>query len=198
MFRQGLVALLERDGFEIVGAASNGREAVHLARKLTPQAIVLDLNMAGLNGIDAAREIQRRSPTTRTVLLTMFEDERYVLEAFRAGLRGYVLKAQASTDLAEALREVVAGRRYVSPGVAGAVVEAYLRDVKSTSDLLTPKERQVLQLVAEGNSTKTIAQILNLAVKTAESHRARLMQKVNVRNTAGLVRYAVREGLIRP
>lgn len=198
MFRQGLKALLENEGFDVVGEASDGQQAVHLCRDLKPEAAVLDLSMSVFNGIEASREIGKRSPDTRCVLLTMFEEDTYVLEALRAGIRGYVLKAQAPSDLAEALREVSHNRLYLSPGVAGTVVDAYLRKKEPSPDPLTPKERQVLQLVAEGNSTKSIARALGMAVKTAESHRNRIMRKLEMRNTAGLVRYAVRRGLVRP
>jgi len=198
MFRQGLKALLESESFQVVGEASDGRQAVHLCREFNPDAAVLDLSMSDFNGIEAARQIRKQSPDTRSVLLTMFEEDAYVLEGLRAGIRGYVLKAQAPSDLAEALREVSRNRLYLSPGVAGTVVDAYLRKEEPSLDPLTPKERQVLQLVAEGNSTKCIARRLDMAVKTAESHRNRIMRKLEARNTAGLVRYAVRRGLVRP
>lgn len=198
MFRQGLKVLLEVEGFEVVGEASDGRQAMTLSKELQPEAAVLDLSMSVFNGIEAAREIRRRSPHTRCILLTMFEEDTYVLEALRAGIKGYVLKAQAASDLAEALREVSHNRLYLSPGVAGTVVDAYLRKEEPSAELLTPKERQVLQLVAEGNSTKGVARALGIAVKTAESHRNRIMRKLDMRNTAGLVRYAVRRGLVRP
>lgn len=198
MFRQGLTSLLESEGFQVVGDASNGQQAVHLCRELRPDAAVLDLSMSIFNGIEAAREIRNCSPNTRSVLLTMFEEDAYVLEALHAGVRGYVLKAQAPSDLAEALREVSHNRLYLSPEVAGAVVDAYLRKEEPSRDPLTPKERQVLQLVAEGNRTKGIARALGMAVKTAESHRNRIMRKLEVRNTAGMVRYAVRHGLVQP
>ena len=197
MFRQGLRALLEREGFEVVGEASDGHEAVRLARNLEPNVAVLDVGMPLLNGIDAAREIHRRVPRTQVVLLTMFEEDAFALEALRAGVRGYVLKAQAAADLVGAIREVVRGAIYLSPGISEAVVNA-LSKADSPVDPLTDRERQVLQLVAEGNSTKKIASILGLSTKTAESHRTRIMQKLDIHETAGLVRYAIRRGLIKP
>lgn len=198
MFRQGLKALLEREGFNIVGEASNGHEVIQMVRQLNPLLVILDFGMPLLNGIDAAREIQKRSPDTQILLLTMFEDDAYVLEALRAGIRGYVLKAQAATDLINAIREVLRGSIYLSPGVSEVVVKAYVTKQYQPSELLTDRERQVLQLVAEGNTTKKIASLLGLSVKTAESHRTRIMSKLDIHDTAGLVRYAIRRGLIMP
>ncbi|MEX0900001.1 MAG: response regulator transcription factor [Gammaproteobacteria bacterium] len=197
MFRQGLRSLLEKDGFEVVGEASNGHEATRMARKLTPNVAVLDLGMPMLNGVDAARDIYKRSPETQVVLLTMYEDDAYVLEALRAGIRGYVLKAQAASDLLNAIREVIRGAVYLSPGISEAVVNAYMARSELPPDPLTDRERQVLQLVAEGNTTKRIASLLGVSVKTAESHRTRMMQKLGIHETASLVRYAIRRGFIK-
>ncbi len=154
--------------------------------------------MPVLNGIGTAREIGKRSPRTQTILLTMFEEEAHVLGALQAGVRGYVLKAQAAADLVRAIREVSHGLIYLSPGISRAVVDAFLNK-KSTykEDPLTERERQVLQLIAEGKSTKEVAQILGVSFKTAESHRMRIMSKLDLHNTAGLVRYAVRRGLVQ-
>jgi len=198
MFRDGLRAILERDGFDIVAEASDGREAVRLAEDSRPDVAVLDLSMPMLNGLTAARAIARVSPRTRTVLLTVHEEQAYVLEALQAGIRGYVLKAQAASDLSLALREVVKGSVYLSPGISHMVVDAILSGAESTEDPLTPREQQVLQLVAEGHTTKQIASILHISVKTAESHRGRIMDKLNIHGTAGLVRYAIRRGIIQP
>lgn len=197
MFRQGLKGLLEREGFDVVAEASNGHEAARLARQLNPHIAVLDIGMPRLNGVDAARDISKRSPETHVVLLTMYEDDAYVLEALRAGIRGYVLKAQAATDLFGAIREVLRGAIYLSPGISGAVVNAYMAKSELPPDPLTDRERQVLQLVAEGNTTKQIAGILGVSVKTAESHRTRMMQKLGIHETASLVRYAIRRGFIK-
>lgn len=198
MFRQGLKALLEREGFNVVAEADNGHEAIRLVRKHNPSLAILDFGMPLLNGIDAAREIHKRAPDTQVLLLTMFEDDDYVLEALKAGIRGYVLKAQASTDLINAMREVLRGSVYLSPGISEAVVKAYMSKRDQPSDLLTDRERQILQLIAEGHTTKKTASILDLSVKTAESHRTRIMQKLDIHDTAGLVRYAIRRGLIKP
>ena len=197
MFRQGLKTLLEREGFAVVAEAADGHAAARLARQLNPNIAVLDLGMPLLNGIDAARHIQKQSPDTQVVLLTMYEEEAYVLEALRAGIRGYVLKAQAASDLVAAIREILRGAMYLSPGISKTVVDAYMSKSELTSDPLTNRERQVLQLVAEGMTTKKIADTLGLSVKTADSHRTRIMQKLEIHETASLVRYAIRHGLIR-
>lgn len=198
MFRQGLRSLLEREGFDVVGEAADGHEAARLARQLNPSVAVLDLGMPQLNGIEAARDIYKRAPGTQVVLLTMYEDDAYVLEALRAGIRGYVLKAQAASDLLAAIREVLRGAVYLSPGISEAVINAYMQKAELPPDPLTDRERQVLQLVAEGNTTKQIAQVLGVSVKTAESHRTRMMQKLAIHETASLVRYAIRRGFIKP
>ena len=197
MFRQGLKALLEREGFEVVAEAADGHEAVRQARQLTPAVAVLDIGMPLLNGIDAARQILKQTPSTQVVVLTMYEEEAYVLEALRAGIRGYVLKAQAAADLVAAIREVLRGAVYLSPGISKAVVDAYMGKSELPLDPLTDRERQVLQLIAEGKTTKEIAEILGLSVKTADSHRTRIMQKLEIHETASLVRYAVRRGFIK-
>ena len=198
IFRQGLRGLLEREGFQIVAEAGDGREAIKRATALTPDIAALDLSMPLLNGLDAAREIIRVSPRTRAILLTMHSEDPYVMEALRAGIKGYVLKTQAATDLVQAIQEVSRGRVYLSPGVSQAVVQAYLAKSELPPDPLSPREREVLQLVAEGKTTKEIAGVLGLSVKTAESHRTRIMEKLDIHGAAGLVRYAIRRGLISP
>lgn len=198
MFRQGLVALLEREGFHVVGQAANGHEAIQLVQQHKPLLAILDFGMPLLNGIDAAREIHKRAPDTQVLLLTMFEDDAYVLEALRAGIRGYVLKAQAARDLINAISEILRGSIYLSPGISEAVVKAYMSKDEQPAEVLTDRERQVLQLIAEGHTTKKTASLLDLSVKTAESHRTRIMQKLDIHDTAGLVRYAIRRGLIKP
>ena len=196
--RQGLHALLDREGLDVVGEAADGHEAVALARRFQPDLAVIDLVMPRLNGLGAALQIQRESPRTKSILLTMHTESQCVLEAMRSGLRGYVIKTQASADLIQAIRDVGRGTIYLSPGVSGTVVQAYLSKTDPPEDPLTPREREVLQLVAEGKTTKEIAQMLNLSIKTAETHRTRTMRKLEIHDTAGLVRYAIRRGWIQP
>lgn len=195
--RQGIKALLERESFEIVGEAADGREAVQMAVRTRPDVAVLDFVMPLLNGLDAAIQIQRQAPGTKTILLTMYTEDQYVLEAFRGGLRGYVIKTQAAGDLVQAIREVLRNALYVSPGISRTLVEAYLSKTDLPAEPLTPREREVLQLVAEGRTTKEIASSLGLSVKTAETHRTKIMRKLEIHETAGLVRYAIRRGLVQ-
>jgi len=195
--RQGIRILLERESFEIVGEAVNGMEAVQLAEKHQPDIVLLDLAMPVMNGISAVGQIREVSPRTKVILLTMHTEEHNVLQALRAGVKGCVTKTQAVEHLIVAIREVFAGGVYLSPSVSGAVVQAYLARSEAPYDPLTDRERQVLQLVAEGNTTKEIALILGVAAKTAETHRVKVMDKLDIHSTAGLVRYAIRRGLVQ-
>ena len=195
--RQGLRVLLQREGFEVVGEAANGAEAVRLATETMPDVVVLDYGMPLLNGLAAAREIMVSCPRAKLILLTMHADDRYVLEAVRLGVKGYVVKSQAPTDLVRAIHEVLNGMMYLSPRVSRTVVQAYLAKSELPPDPLTPREREVLQLVAAGKTTKEVAELLGISVKTAESHRTHIMQKLDTSNTAGVVRYAIRQGLIQ-
>lgn len=196
MLRQGVAKLLEAAGFEVVGEACDGREALNLARRLSPDVVVLDIGIPGLNGIDAARAVVKEVPVTRVVVLTIHDEDAYVLEALRAGARGYVLKTQAGQDLVRAVQDVLSGGIYLSPGVSSSLVEAFLAGTAVPPDPLTPREREVLQLIAEGRATKEVAAVLGVSVKTAETHRTRLMAKLGIHHTAGLVRYALRRGII--
>lgn len=196
--REGLRALLEREGFEVVGEAVNGQEAIEAAERCHPDVVVLDVSMPVLNGIDAAREIGIAQPGTRSILLTMLTDDHYVLESLRAGVRGYVLKSQSARELVQAIREVCKGGIYLTPSASSAVVQAYLSGARASRPELSPREREVLQLVAEGKTTKEIAVALGIGVKTAESHRQNVMNRLGIHEVAGLVRYAIREGLIQP
>ncbi len=198
MFSQSLRTILERENFDVVGEAADGREAVRLAEKHRPDVAVLDLAMPVLNGLSAAREIEAVSPETKTIILTSYPDEQYVLDALRAGATGYVLKTRASADLVKAIREVSRGSLYLSEGVSRQALRAYLANEKKAPDTLSGREREVLQLIAEGKSTKEIAAVLSLSAKTIETHRARLMTKLEIHETAGLVRYAIRKGFIQP
>lgn len=198
LVRQALRMVLEREGLTVRGEACDGHEAVRLAGELKPDLAVLDVAMPTLNGLDAARQIGKVSSRTRTIILTMYIDDHYVIDALRAGVRGYVIKTQAAQDLVAAIRTVTQGQLYLSPGVSAVVVDAYLARSYAPVDPLTLRERQVLQLVAEGKTSKEIATILALGVKSVESYRVRIMHKLEIHNTAGLVRYAIREGLVQP
>jgi DNA-binding NarL/FixJ family response regulator len=198
MLRQGVRALLERHGVEVVADVPDGKAAVEAARQLHPDVAVLDIMMPILNGIDAARQIAETCPETQVVLLTALEQERLVTEAVHAGVRGFVLKTQAGEDLVQAIEQVSRGGFYVGAGVSQAVVEACRAAAAEDRARLTSRERQVVQLVAEGKSTKQIAALLAITLKTAEFHRARVMKKLDVHDVAGLVRYAIREGLFTP
>jgi DNA-binding NarL/FixJ family response regulator len=198
VFRQGLRALLERERFDVVGEAADGFEAIAMAERLHPQIVVIDLAMPALNGIDAVREIVKRTPRAKAILLTMYTEEHHVLEALRAGVKGCVSKSQAAEHLLQAIKDVSAGGVYLSPHVSGAVVQAYLAKTELPYEPLTPRERQVLQLIAEGKTTKETAAVLDVSVKTAETHRTNLMEKLDIHSTAGLVRYAIRRGLLQP
>jgi two-component system response regulator NreC len=198
LVRQGLKSLLEREGFLVVGEASDGQEVLHHVKALEPDIVVMDITMPIFNGLNAARELTQSFPETRTILLTQHDEDQYVSEALEAGVKGYVLKSQVASDLLQAIQQVSRGQVYLSPGVSRAVMDAYRYKSKKSGDRLTLRERQVLQLIAEGKSTKDIASLLGIGVKTAESHRTRLMQKLDIHETASLVLYAVRHGIVQP
>jgi DNA-binding NarL/FixJ family response regulator len=188
--------LAAQPDMEVAGEAGNGREAVELCQKLKPDVVVMDVTMPELNGIEATRRLIELSPRTRVLALSMHKDAVYVREILRAGARGYLLKDSADTDLLAAVRAVAKGEGYLSPGVSDAVLSDYRRHVTDPLDLLTTREREVLQLIAEGKTNKEIATSLNLSVYTIEAHRGRLMEKLNLHSTGELVRFAVRSGLI--
>jgi len=198
MFRQGLRVLLEQAGMVVIGEASDGQEALRLAHEHQPHVAVLDIAMPHLNGLETARRLREAVPQTKTILLTMHTEEPYVLEALQAGTAGYVLKTQAAVDIVQAIREAMQGAIYLSPRVANAVVQAYLTGASLPPDPLTSREREILQRIAEGQTTKEIAAHLGLSVKTVESHRSNLMRKLDMHETATLVRYAIRRGLTTP
>jgi two-component system response regulator NreC len=195
---QGLKTILDREGFEIVGEASDGAQAVAQALDLQPDLIVMDISMPVMTGIEAAAQIRRAIPSAKIILLTVHTENRYILEALRSGIRGYVLKSRAASELIDAIREILNGRVYLSPGISQTVVEAYLQQNTGESESLTRRELQVLQLVAEGKTTKEIATSLAVSAKTADSHRSNIMHKLNLHSVADLVRYAIRRGLVQP
>ena len=194
LVRQGLRKLLESAGFVVAGEAADGREAVRLVHIENPDLAVIDIGMPQFNGLNAALELTRSHPHVRLIVLTQHGESQYVSEALRCGVKGYVLKSQAARDLVRAIEGVSRGEVYLSPGVASAVAEACASPVGAV-DELSVRERQVLQLIAEGASTKDIAVQLGISAKTVESHRSKLMRKLDIHDTAGLVRYAIRRGV---
>jgi DNA-binding NarL/FixJ family response regulator len=198
--REGLRALLEAEpDFEVVGQTGNGSEVAALVDDVQPDVLVLDLMMPGIGGLDVIREITRRRPGTRIVVLSMHANEAYVLEALSHGAGAYVLKQSEAGELVRALREVAAGRRYLSPPLSDRALEAYLRQSESgvpERATLTPREREVLQLVAEGHTSPEIAERLFISPRTVETHRSNLMRKLGLRTPADVVRYAVRHGVL--
>jgi DNA-binding NarL/FixJ family response regulator len=194
MIRQGLKAILEAEGFQVPGEASNGIEAVELSQKLRPDIAVLDISMPLLNGIDASREILKARPQTKIILLTAHTQEHYAVQGLRQGVTGYLLKENAADELVNAVRTVASGAIYITAGVSRAVVQAFAGD--NSRELLSPRERQVLQLIAEGKSMKDIGSILGVSSRTADSHRTKIMEKLALHDTASLVRYAISIGLV--
>lgn len=198
LVRQALQSLLEREGIQVVGEAADGQEAISLAAKHMPDVAILDIGMPILNGLDAACGIRKACPKTKSILLTQYDQGQYVSEALRAGAKGYVLKQQIAQDLVHAIHEVSRGRVYLSPSISGAIADAYLSKGEVRPDPLSARERQVVQLIVAGKSTREVAMLLGISPKTAESHRGRLMHKLDIHETASLVRYAIRRGFIEP
>ena len=200
LFRAGIRSLLEAiEGVEIVGEARSGHEALSMVAERKPDVVLLDVALPELNGIEVAERL-RDTPGTRVLILSMFANEEYVLRSLRAGAAGYLLKDSTVVELEAALRSVADGGSYLSPAVSGHVLAAYVRrvgeDAVPAEPTLTPRQREVLQLIAEGHATKDIASRLNLSAKTVETHRAQLMERLGIHDVAGLVRYAIRAGII--
>jgi DNA-binding NarL/FixJ family response regulator len=202
LIRAGLRMVVDaQPDLTVVGEAGDGREAVAMAENLKPDVVVMDIGMPTLNGIEAASQVREKLPDAQIVMLSMHSDEGYVLRALKAGAKAYLLKDSAETDLARAIRAAAEGKSFFSPAVGRVLLEDYVRKLQRTGgedsyDLLSPREREVLQLVAEGKSSKEIANLLNLSVYTVETHRARVMQKLNLRGIPELILYAVRKGII--
>jgi two-component system response regulator NreC len=202
--RAGLKLLLDRvPDMEVVGEAAEGREAVRLAGEVHPDIVIMDIGMPLLNGLDAASQIVRENERVGIIVLSMHTDESYILRALNAGAKGYLLKDHADEDLERAIRSVASGKPFFSPSIAQALLEEYVglmrqRGLQDSYDLLTEREREVLQLLAEGKSNKEVASVLNVSPYTIETHRTNLMQKLNLHNTAEIVLYAVRKAIIVP
>lgn len=202
VLRQGLRRILEEQpGWSVVGEAGNGRDVVSQVEALEPHVAVLDIAMPLLNGIEVTRQITRRPSSTRVLILSMHSDQAYVTQAVKAGARGYVLKDSAGADIIQAVSALMAGKSYFSPAVAELMLDDYVRSLTERGildryDALSQREREVLQLVAEGRSTKEIAELLSISVATVETHRAHVLQKLDLKNTAGVVLYAARRGIV--
>jgi len=200
--RKGLRLLLESQaGFEVIADACDGRETIALAEQHQPDVVVLDVAMPILNGIEAARQISAKLPNTAIVFLSMHSDEGYVLKALKSGARAYLLKDSAEHDLIAAIKAVSEGKAFFSPAISKMLVEDYMRqmrerDVEDSYELLTTREREILQLLAEGKSNKDVASLLNLSLYTVETHRSNIFQKLNLHNSAELILYAIRKGVI--
>src|SRR5262249_18519160 len=198
----GLRLLLERQpNFQVVGEASDGRQAVDLAVSTQPDVVVMDIAMPHLNGVEAARQIVSRSPRTAVAILSMHSDESYVIRSLKAGARAYLLKDSAESDLIHAIHTITEGKSFFSPAVRKILKEDYMRQLEELGaedsyELLTPREREVLQLVAEGKSNKEVANLLNLSLYTVETHRTHILQKLNLHSVPELILYAVRKGII--
>lgn len=200
--RKGLRLFLEQNpGMEVVGEAADGREAVSLAEKLHPEIVIMDISMPTLNGVEATAQIVKNNPQVGVIILSMHSDEGYLVRTLTAGAKGYLLKDSAETDLIRAIQTVVKGRPFFSPVIAQTLLEDFVRQVQQRGlqdsfDLLTDREKEILQLLAEGRSNKEVASLLNVSVYTVETHRTNLMQKLNLHNTAEIVLYAVRKKII--
>jgi DNA-binding NarL/FixJ family response regulator len=198
--RAGIRALLENiDRVEVVGEAGDGREAIRLIEQHHPDVVLMDIAMAGLNGLEATARIAKSFPEVRVIILSMHASEEYVLQALRAGAMGYILKDAGTAELEIAIRAVGRDETYLSPAVSKHVVANYVRRVGgevNSLERLTRRQREILQLIAEGHSTQEIAQLLSISVKTVESHRSQLMERLDIHDVAGLVRYAIRMGLV--
>jgi len=201
LLREGIRSLLEKqDEFEIVGEAEDGRETVKLALNLAPDVIIMDITMPNLNGIDATAQLKKEIPDSKVVALSMHKDKNFIEEMLRAGASGYLLKENSSKELIEAINTVLANKTYLSSEINDIVVKDFVDHLAAKKELspsksLTLREREILQLIAEGNNTKEISSILNISVKTVETHRQHIMQKLKIYTVAGLTKFAIREGL---
>jgi two-component system, NarL family, response regulator NreC len=200
--RKGLRLQLEQSGrFEVIGEATDGREAVSMAEQLVPDIVIMDIAMPNLNGIQATTQVVKKNPQIGVIILSMYSDETYLTRTLAAGAKGYLLKDNAEVDLEQAVIAVAAGKPFFSPAIANTLLEDYMRQLKQrglqdTYDLLTDREKEILQLLAEGKSNKDTAALLNLSTNTVETHRTRIMQKLGLHSTAEIVLYAVRKRII--
>ena len=201
--RQGIAALLRVEGdIEVVGEASNGLEAIELAKKLGPDVVLMDIGMPQLNGLETTREIKKRFPSMKILVLTMHDNEEWIFQILKAGASGYLIKDSAMNDLTSALRAVYQGDSYLSPSISKMVIEEYIRkaelgEKQGVEGLLSGREREILRLIAEGNSVPQISNLLCISKKTVEAHKAHIMEKLNIHDKVGLIKYAIRSGLAK-
>ncbi|UCB52045.1 MAG: response regulator transcription factor [Candidatus Zixiibacteriota bacterium] len=202
IFRQGIKKLLEEESdLQVVGEASDGRDAVKKATELKPDVILMDIAMANLNGLEATRHIKKQLPSAKVIMVTMHKNEEYVLQSFQAGASGFILKEGAVEELVSAIRSIHSDKSFLSPSISKTLIDAYMRKMETGKtetpfDLLTDREREVLQLIAEGYTNREVAKSLFISVKTVEAHRAHIMQKLNIHDIAKLVKYAIQKGLV--
>jgi DNA-binding NarL/FixJ family response regulator len=201
LVRAGIRSLLQNmEGIEVVAEAGDGHDALRLIKMHRPDVVLIDIAMPGLNGLEATARVAKESPGVRMIILSMHSNEEYVLQALRAGAAGYLVKGADTAELEIAIKAVTRGEKYLSPGVSKHVVTTYVQRVGSENsplELLTPRQREILQLVVEGHSTKKIASMLNISVKTVETHRMQLMERLDIHDIPGLVRYAIRVGIVK-
>jgi len=202
IFRQGITKLLEDESdLQVVGEAADGREAVKKATELKPDVVLMDIAMANLNGLEATKQIKKVLPETKVIMVTMHKNEEYILQSFQAGASGFILKEGAVEELVNAIRSIHQDKSFLSPTISKTLIDAYLRKMETGKtetpfDLLTDREREVLQLIAEGYTNREVAKALFISVKTVEAHRAHIMQKLNIHDVAKLVKYAIQKGLV--
>jgi len=201
ILRQGIKSLLaNEEEIEVIGEAKNGREALTIIEETLPDVILMDIAMPGLNGLEATRRIKKRFPRMKVLVLTMYTNEEYIFQILNAGANGYLVKETAFQDLISAIKAVYKNEAFMSPSISKKVINSYIKraqnDEQETCEILTTREREILQLIAEGNSSKKIAELLFISPKTVETHRTHIMDKLNIHNRTGLVKYAIRKGIV--
>lgn len=201
ILRQGIKALLDnQEGIEVIGEAKDGREALAIIEETLPDVILMDIAMPGLNGLEATRRIKKKFPRMKVLVLTMYTNEEYIFQILNAGANGYLVKETAFQDLISAIKAVYKNEAFMSPSISKKVINSYIKkaqdDEEKTCEILTTREREILQLIAEGNSSKKIAELLFISPKTVETHRTHIMDKLNIHNRTGLIKYAIRKGMV--
>ena len=201
ILRQGIKALLDnQEGIEVIGEAKDGREALAIIEETLPDVILMDIAMPGLNGLEATRRIKKKFPRMKVLVLTMYTNEEYIFQILNAGANGYLVKETAFQDLISAIKAVYKNEAFMSPSISKKVINSYIKraqdDEEKTCEILTTREREILQLIAEGHSSKKIAELLFISPKTVETHRTHIMDKLNIHNRTGLIKYAIRKGMV--